>query len=150
MLTPSVRLLVLGVLGFLVFSPAADASIKIAGDARNAAFRVNAKGYATAVVQPYSNGTGATLPIGTIVSLKASYDDRRVVAAPTEDGTEVLGVVVGSYEDDDGVTFTSTDPSDHGTVAVGRERRTLKGFLGGAVVPAVRIEGWTFTGTTEH
>jgi predicted Zn-dependent protease len=37
-----------------------------------------------------------------------------------------------------------------GTVAVARERKTLKGFLGGVVVPAVRIEGWTFTGTTEH
>ena len=37
-----------------------------------------------------------------------------------------------------------------GTVAVASERRTLKGFLGGVVVPAVRIEGWTFTGTTEH
>lgn len=36
------------------------------------------------------------------------------------------------------------------TVAVSRERRTLKGFLGGVVVPAVRIDGWTFTGTTEH
>jgi hypothetical protein len=35
-------------------------------------------------------------------------------------------------------------------VAVGRERRTLKGFLGGVAVPAVRIEGWTFTGATEH
>ena len=31
-----------------------------------------------------------------------------------------------------------------------RERRTLKGFLGGVVVPAVRIDGWTFTGATEH
>ena len=37
-----------------------------------------------------------------------------------------------------------------GTVAVASERKTLKGFLGGVVVPAVRIEGWTFTGTTEH
>jgi predicted Zn-dependent protease len=37
-----------------------------------------------------------------------------------------------------------------GVVAVSRERRTLRGFLGGAVVPAVRIEGWTFTGATEH
>ena len=37
-----------------------------------------------------------------------------------------------------------------GTVAVARERKTLKGFLGGAVVPALRLEGWTFTGTTEH
>ena len=37
-----------------------------------------------------------------------------------------------------------------GVTAVARERRTLKGFLGGAVVPAVRIDGWSFTGTTEH
>jgi predicted Zn-dependent protease len=37
-----------------------------------------------------------------------------------------------------------------GVVSVGRERRTLRGFLGGVVVPAVRVEGWTFTGATEH
>lgn len=37
-----------------------------------------------------------------------------------------------------------------GTVAISRERKTLKGFLGGVVVPAVRIESWAFTGTTEH
>jgi predicted Zn-dependent protease len=37
-----------------------------------------------------------------------------------------------------------------GTLAVASARKTLKGFLGGVVVPAVRIEGWTFTGTTEH
>jgi PmbA protein len=37
-----------------------------------------------------------------------------------------------------------------GVAAVSRERRTLRGFLGGAVVPAVRIDGWTFTGATEH
>jgi predicted Zn-dependent protease len=37
-----------------------------------------------------------------------------------------------------------------GVVAVGRDRKTLKGFLGGVVVPALRLENWTFTGTTEH
>jgi PmbA protein len=37
-----------------------------------------------------------------------------------------------------------------GVVAIARDRKTLKGFLGGVVVPAVRIDGWTFTGTTEH
>ena len=37
-----------------------------------------------------------------------------------------------------------------GTVAVARERKTLKGSLGGAVVPAIRVDGWTFTGGTEH
>jgi predicted Zn-dependent protease len=34
--------------------------------------------------------------------------------------------------------------------AVASERKTLKGFLGGVVVPALRLDGWTFTGTTEH
>jgi PmbA protein len=37
-----------------------------------------------------------------------------------------------------------------GVTAVSRERRTLKGFLGGSVVPALRIEAFTFTGATEH
>ena len=37
-----------------------------------------------------------------------------------------------------------------GTVAVGRDRRTLKGDFGGVLVPSVRIDGWTFTGATEH
>ena len=36
------------------------------------------------------------------------------------------------------------------TVEVARDRKTLKGFLGGVVVPAIRLDGWTFTGTTEH
>jgi predicted Zn-dependent protease len=37
-----------------------------------------------------------------------------------------------------------------GVEAVGAERRTLKGFLGGCVVPALRIASWTFTGATDH
>jgi PmbA protein len=37
-----------------------------------------------------------------------------------------------------------------GISAVTAERRTLRGNLGAVVVPAVRIDGWTFTGTTEH
>ncbi|HEU4673787.1 MAG TPA: TldD/PmbA family protein [Candidatus Limnocylindrales bacterium] len=36
-----------------------------------------------------------------------------------------------------------------GVEAIGRERKTLRGFLGGSVVPAVRIASWTFTGATE-
>ncbi len=36
-----------------------------------------------------------------------------------------------------------------GVEAIGRDRKTLRGFLGGAVVPAVRISAWTFTGATE-
>ncbi len=34
--------------------------------------------------------------------------------------------------------------------AVASERKTLVGALGAIVVPAVRIDSWTFTGTTEH
>jgi PmbA protein len=37
-----------------------------------------------------------------------------------------------------------------GVEAVGRERKLLRGFLGTAVVPAVRISSFTFTGATEH
>jgi PmbA protein len=36
------------------------------------------------------------------------------------------------------------------TSAVSRERRTLKGDFGGVVVPAIRVDSWTFTGATEH
>jgi predicted Zn-dependent protease len=37
-----------------------------------------------------------------------------------------------------------------GIEAVGAERRTLQGFLGTVVVPALRIAAFDFTGTTEH
>lgn len=37
-----------------------------------------------------------------------------------------------------------------GVQAVGRERKLLRGFLGSVVVPALRIEAFTFTGSTEH
>ena len=36
-----------------------------------------------------------------------------------------------------------------GVQAVSRERKAVRGFLGAAVVPALRIAGWTFTGVTE-
>ena len=36
-----------------------------------------------------------------------------------------------------------------GVSAVSSSRKTIKGFLGAAVVPALRIDGWTFTGVTE-
>jgi predicted Zn-dependent protease len=36
------------------------------------------------------------------------------------------------------------------TSAVSRERRTLKGDYGGVLVPAIRVDSWTFTGATEH
>ncbi len=37
-----------------------------------------------------------------------------------------------------------------GVEAVSSTRRTVRGFLGAVVVPAVRIASWTFTGATEH
>jgi PmbA protein len=37
-----------------------------------------------------------------------------------------------------------------GVDAVSTERRLVRGFAGGMLVPAVRIARWTFTGTTEH
>jgi PmbA protein len=36
------------------------------------------------------------------------------------------------------------------TSAISRERRTLKGDFGGVLVPAIRVDSWTFTGATEH
>ena len=37
-----------------------------------------------------------------------------------------------------------------GVSAVGRDLRTLRGSFGAVVVPALRIDAWSFTGTTEH
>ena len=37
-----------------------------------------------------------------------------------------------------------------GVSAVGRDLRTLRGAFGAVVVPALQIDSWTFTGTTEH
>jgi PmbA protein len=73
-----------------------------------------------------------------------------IVTGMTRDGTFLVegGRIVGPVKN---LRYTQSYlDALRGTVAVGRERRTLKGFLGAAVVPAVRIEGWTFTGTTEH
>jgi predicted Zn-dependent protease len=73
-----------------------------------------------------------------------------IVTGMTRDGTFLVegGKVVAPVRN---LRFTQSYlEALTGTVAVASERRTLKGFLGGVVVPAVRIEGWTFTGTTEH
>ncbi len=73
-----------------------------------------------------------------------------LVTGMTRDGTFLVegGRIVGPVKN---LRFTQSYLSAlAGTVAVGRERKTLKGFLGGVVVPALRIEGWTFTGATEH
>jgi PmbA protein len=73
-----------------------------------------------------------------------------IVTGMTRDGTFLVegGRIVGPVRN---LRFTQSYlEAAAATVAVAKERKTLKGFLGGAVVPAVRLEGWTFTGTTEH
>jgi predicted Zn-dependent protease len=73
-----------------------------------------------------------------------------IVTGMTRDGTFLVedGKIVGPVRN---LRFTQSYLAAlAGTVAVGRERRTLRGDFGGVLVPAVRIEGWTFTGATEH
>ncbi|HET7029097.1 MAG TPA: TldD/PmbA family protein [Candidatus Limnocylindrales bacterium] len=73
-----------------------------------------------------------------------------IVTGMTRDGTFLVegGQIVGPVRN---LRFTQSYLAAlAGTVAVGRDRRTLKGDFGGVLVPAVRIEGWTFTGATEH
>jgi predicted Zn-dependent protease len=73
-----------------------------------------------------------------------------IVTGMTRDGTFLVegGRILGPVKN---LRFTQSYlDAIAGTVAVARERKTLKGFLGGVVVPALRIESWSFTGTTEH
>lgn len=73
-----------------------------------------------------------------------------IVTGMTRDGTFLVegGKIVGPVRN---LRYTQSYLAAlAGTVAVARDRKLLKGFLGGVVVPAVRIDGWTFTGGTEH
>ena len=73
-----------------------------------------------------------------------------IVTGMTRDGTFLVegGQIVGPVRN---LRYTQSYLAAlAGTVAVARERKTLKGSLGGAVVPAIRVDGWTFTGGTEH
>ncbi len=73
-----------------------------------------------------------------------------IVTGMTRDGTFLVegGRIVGPVRN---LRYTQSYlDALAGVVAVGRERRTLRGFLGGCAAPAVRIESWTFTGATEH
>jgi predicted Zn-dependent protease len=73
-----------------------------------------------------------------------------IITGMTRDGTFLVegGRIVGPVRN---LRYTQSYlDAVAGVSAVGRERRTLKGFLGGVVVPAVRIDAWTFTGATEH
>ena len=73
-----------------------------------------------------------------------------IVTGMTRDGTFLVegGRIVGPVKN---LRYTQSYlDALAGIEAVGRDRRTLKGFLGGCAVPAVRIASWTFTGATEH
>ncbi|HEV7810717.1 MAG TPA: TldD/PmbA family protein [Candidatus Limnocylindrales bacterium] len=73
-----------------------------------------------------------------------------IVTGMTRDGTFLVedGRIVGPVRN---LRFTQSYLAAlAGTVAVGRERRTIRGDFGGVLVPSVRIDGWTFTGATEH
>ena len=73
-----------------------------------------------------------------------------IITGMTRDGTFLVegGRIVGPVRN---LRYTQSYlDALAGVSAVGRDRRTLRGFLGGVVVPAIRIDGWTFTGATEH
>ena len=73
-----------------------------------------------------------------------------IVTGMTRDGTFLVedGRIVGPVRN---LRFTQSYLAAlAGTVAVGSERRTIRGDFGGVLVPAVRVDGWTFTGATEH
>jgi PmbA protein len=73
-----------------------------------------------------------------------------IVTGMTRDGTFLVeaGRIVGPVRN---LRWTQSFLDALAAVdAVGRERRTLRGFLGGVHVPALRIGAWTFTGATEH
>jgi PmbA protein len=72
-----------------------------------------------------------------------------IVTGMTRDGTFLVerGEVVGPVRN---LRFTQSYlDALAGVSAVSSDRRTVKGFLGAAVVPALRIDSWSFTGVTE-
>lgn len=76
------------------------------------------------------------------------YPKRVVVTGMTRDGTFLVegGKIVGPVRN---LRFTmSYLEALSGVEAIGRDRRTLRGFLGGCTVPAVRLSSFSFTGAT--
>jgi predicted Zn-dependent protease len=72
-----------------------------------------------------------------------------MITGMTRDGTFLIerGEVVGPVRN---LRFTQSYlDALAGVSAVSSSRKTIRGFLGAAVVPALRIDGWTFTGVTE-
>jgi len=73
-----------------------------------------------------------------------------IITGMTRDGTFLVegGKIVGPVRN---LRYTQSYlDALAGVTAVGSTRKTIKGFLGGAAIPAVRVESWTFTGATEH
>jgi predicted Zn-dependent protease len=73
-----------------------------------------------------------------------------IITGMTRDGTFLVegGKIVGPVRN---LRFTQSYlDALAGVSAVSSTRKTIKGFLGAAVVPALRIDAWTFTGVTEH
>ena len=76
------------------------------------------------------------------------YPKRVVITGMTRDGTFLVegGRVVGPVRN---LRFTMSYLDALGGVeAISRDRRCLRGFLGGSVVPAVRLSSFSFTGAT--
>jgi len=72
-----------------------------------------------------------------------------IITGMTRDGTFLVegGRIVGPVRN---LRYTQSYlDALAGVSAVSRERKTIRGMLGAAVVPALRIDGWTFTGVTE-
>jgi predicted Zn-dependent protease len=73
-----------------------------------------------------------------------------IITGMTRDGTFLVegGKIVGPVRN---LRYTQSYlDALAGVSAVSSSRKTIRGFLGAAVVPALRIDGWTFTGITEH
>ena len=73
-----------------------------------------------------------------------------MITGMTRDGTFLVegGKIVGPVRN---LRFTQSYlDALAGVSAVSSSRKAIKGFLGAAVVPALRIDAWTFTGVTEH
>jgi predicted Zn-dependent protease len=72
-----------------------------------------------------------------------------IITGMTRDGTFLVegGRIVGPVRN---LRYTQSYlDALAGVSAVSRERKAVRGFLGAAVVPALRIDAWTFTGVTE-
>jgi predicted Zn-dependent protease len=72
-----------------------------------------------------------------------------IITGMTRDGTFLVegGKIVGPVRN---LRYTQSYlDALAGVSAVSSERKCIRGFLGAAVVPALRIDGWTFTGVTE-